>query len=189
MSKEEFLDKLRTSLSNDFAAAEVQSQLRFYSDYINDEISGGRTEAEVLEELGDPWIIARSLVNSQPEHMMEGGSGGYTEYSEAGYEDDYGYERRRDQQSYRDSGSGYGSYRTQENYYGDGIKGKITQYLFEHPRFMKGLVIGAGILIMMLIFSLVMGLFNLVAPILVPVLVILFVIRLFRGDRRGPGRW
>lgn len=172
MTKQDFLDKLRTSLSNDFAAAEVQEQVSYYSDYINGEIARGRSESDVIAELGDPWIIARSLVNSKADQMesIEDGDG-YTSYSGRDV-----YQKRSEY--------------TEDGYYQDEKINPIKKYLFEHPSVMKAVVIGGIILVVLLVLTIVMGIFQLIAPVLVPVLVILFVFRLIKGDRyRRNGGW
>lgn len=61
MSKEEFLRILRIKISGSMAPQEVESQIDYYSAYIDGEIMKGKTEAEVIEELGDPTLIAKTL--------------------------------------------------------------------------------------------------------------------------------
>ncbi len=61
MSKQEFLEGLRQSLNGAGAYALVDENLRFYSDYIDAEISKGRSEESVMGELGDPRLIANSI--------------------------------------------------------------------------------------------------------------------------------
>ena len=38
--------------------------VNYYEDYINTEIRKGRTEEEVLESLGDPRLIARTIIQT-----------------------------------------------------------------------------------------------------------------------------
>ena len=42
----------------------ILSGLRYYDSYISDEISKGADEAEVIENLGGPRIIARTIVDA-----------------------------------------------------------------------------------------------------------------------------
>lgn len=62
MTKSEFLSKLQEALENDLDGAGVRENLNYYSAYIDGEIRNGRSEAEVLAELGDPWVIAQSVI-------------------------------------------------------------------------------------------------------------------------------
>ena len=52
MTKAEFLEKLRIELSSGVTPQVLQENLNYYSQYIDDEIRKGRTESEVLAELG-----------------------------------------------------------------------------------------------------------------------------------------
>ena len=64
MTKKEFLIRLKRALGNDLSGAVVQENVEYYSSYIDDEIGKGRSEAEVTAELGDPWAIAKTIVDS-----------------------------------------------------------------------------------------------------------------------------
>ena len=39
----------------------INAQLDYYDKYISDEIKNGKTEKEVIEELGDPRLIAKTI--------------------------------------------------------------------------------------------------------------------------------
>ena len=64
----------------------VKENLQYYKTYIEDEVKKGRTEKEVVEELGDPWIIAKTLIESP---------GGEQTYEEAEEDNVSRYEDRR----------------------------------------------------------------------------------------------
>lgn len=80
MNKQEFLEKLRMALSGKVSPSVVAENVNYYEDYINVEIRKGRTEEEVLNELGDPRLIARTIVSTSGNV-----SDGY--YRQAGSED------------------------------------------------------------------------------------------------------
>lgn len=65
MSKQEFVDRLRVSLSGKISPASVEDNARYYEDYINTHIRLGEPEEDVLEGLGDPRLIARSIVAAE----------------------------------------------------------------------------------------------------------------------------
>ena len=65
MSRNEFMEKLKEALEMDLSSRKVEEQVAFYRQYINEEIGKGRTDAEVLEELGDPWVIARNILSTE----------------------------------------------------------------------------------------------------------------------------
>lgn len=89
MAKEEFLRILRIKLSNVMSPAEVESQVDYYSAYINGELGKGRKEEDILDELGDPALIARTLtgaVKRANENAYEDST--YYEDESNGYEDE-----------------------------------------------------------------------------------------------------
>lgn len=79
MSKQEFVDRLRTALSGKISPALVEENARYYEDYINTQVRLGETEKAVLESLGDPRLIARSIVAAESVKTESGESG--QEYS------------------------------------------------------------------------------------------------------------
>jgi len=67
MNKQEFVDRLRASLSGRISPALVEENARYYEDYINTRIRLGESQENVLKELGDPRLIARSIVAAESE--------------------------------------------------------------------------------------------------------------------------
>ena len=65
MTKQEFLDGLRRSLSGGLEAAQINEHIRYYSDYIDSEIRRGVAEEEVMASLGDPRLIAKTLLGME----------------------------------------------------------------------------------------------------------------------------
>ena len=65
MSKTEFLDILYNQLSGQMPEGNVAAHVQYYRNYIEDEQQKGRTETEVLSELGDPRLIARTLLDTE----------------------------------------------------------------------------------------------------------------------------
>lgn len=64
MDRQEFVSRLRACLSGKVAPALVEENTRYYEDYINTRIRLGESEESVLEALGDPRLIARSIVDA-----------------------------------------------------------------------------------------------------------------------------
>ena len=56
--------------------------MRYYEDYIQSQVRSGRDEQQVLDELGDPRLIARTLLDTD----VDNGQLDYEEYST--YSDD-----------------------------------------------------------------------------------------------------
>ncbi len=64
MSRQEFIEKLRMALSGRMPSAAVADNVNYYEDYINMEIRKGRTEEDVLASLGDPRLIAKTIIQT-----------------------------------------------------------------------------------------------------------------------------
>ena len=88
MTKVEFLTKLKESLNNDLTGVIVQENIAYYDQYIADEIRKGRSEQEVLDELGDPWVIAQTIIDTQ-ENAKEQGYGDRKQNYQNSYQETY----------------------------------------------------------------------------------------------------
>lgn len=65
MGKQEFLDKLRLALNGRVSVEAVSDTLTYYEDYISAEVRKGRSEEEVMASLGDPRLIARTIIETK----------------------------------------------------------------------------------------------------------------------------
>lgn len=63
MTKDLFLTELRRALAVELSAAEIDEHVSYYNEYFSTEISKGRTEEEILKELGEPRLIAKSILD------------------------------------------------------------------------------------------------------------------------------
>ena len=105
MTKQEFLSGLETALSGEVSQQVFLENMRYYQGYIKDELQKGRSEAEVLEELGSPRLIARTIIDAaEAEEEAETGRPG------AGFFGGFGQETEEGGQYGSDTGSrgGYG---------------------------------------------------------------------------------
>ncbi len=104
MNREQFLRELQQHLGGYLDRDQVDSNVAYYDNYFAEQESAGRSEADVLEELGSPRLIAISILEAAgidygsmpPEQSSrtyaERDAGVYENgYDSAGYEDT-GYE-------------------------------------------------------------------------------------------------
>ena len=70
MNKDEFLRRLEDALSGEVPASVIRENLNYYADYLSQELGKGRTIDEIIEEIGEPNIVARTIINSA-ETVME----------------------------------------------------------------------------------------------------------------------
>lgn len=64
MNKTEFIDELRNYLNEHLDKAKADEELAYYQDYLNSRIANGEEEARVIEDLGVPSIIGRTILDS-----------------------------------------------------------------------------------------------------------------------------
>lgn len=63
MNKQKFLDKMRQALTGQVSSKIMSENINFYSDYIDSEILSGKKESEVLDLLGDPRLLAKTIID------------------------------------------------------------------------------------------------------------------------------
>ncbi len=170
MDKNGFLEKLAMSLAGQVPRAVIEENIRYYDEYISGEVKKGTPLQQVLDGLGDPRLIARSIVDA---------NGGCNDMAGV-YEDSTGADSREAGYGTGDRGDGYGT--------GDGdwqerrtapIRG------FRLSGIGALLLLGAVLIILFLIIGTIIGgIFLLLRPILVPLLLILLIYSLFQGPRR-----
>ncbi len=150
MTKKGFLEKLKTALDSNLSDAAVQEQIAFYKQYIEDEVRKGRSEEEVVKELGDPWAIARTIIDSAE---IRGGTG-----------ETFSREPER-RSAYEDPGA------------------RPNIHVFGIDTWWKKLLFILGIVgVFLLVIAVIGGIFSLLLPILIPLVLISLLFRLI--DRR-----
>lgn len=146
MTKSEFLEKLREALANDLTGPVIRENVDYYSEYISNEVNAGRSEAEVVAELGDPWVLARTVIDTA-ENTVNG--------QDVAYEQEGGsYGQRTGSTDVRASGKGI---------------------------FRMVITLLAIVGVLLIIVSVVGGIISLMAPILIPVLIIWVIVRIING--------
>ena len=71
MNRKEFLEILRSQLAGQMQEGKAAAHIRYYEDYIQSQVRGGRSEQEVLQELGDPHLIAKTLIDTDDGSTQE----------------------------------------------------------------------------------------------------------------------
>jgi len=99
MTRQEFINDLRESLYTEVSSIEIESNIKYYNEYINEQIRNGKSEEQVLLELGDPRLIARTIIETS--NLNKGTKNKNTSNS---------YQERYDttEESYSNSNSSYG---------------------------------------------------------------------------------
>ena len=153
MTKNEFLDKLKKALGNDLNGSIIQENVTYYNDYINEEVRKGRSETDVIAELGDPWVLAQTIIDGAEAGRNTQESYTYEPRKEYGGQDDFGYSRK--------------------------------VHVFGLDTWWKKLLLILGVIgVVMLVVAVIGGIFSLLAPILIPLVIIWFVFRILGNSRR-----
>ena len=84
MRKTEFLQELREALDGEVSVSVIQSNISYYDQYISQEAAKGRREEEVIEEIGSPRLIAKTIIDSSEGAGETGQGGSYTSGDAAG---------------------------------------------------------------------------------------------------------
>lgn len=184
MTKQEFLDRLRMSLHGKISPGQVVENLQFYEDYINTEVRKGTAEEEVLARLGDPRLLARTIVETP-----NGQSAGYTGGSRYGGQGSSGGSRAGSGAWYEEQDGTEGVWHESQDGSGTWYESRDEYQPYDQPgerrlRLLSRVPVWAWLLLVLLIVVLVVSaVFSLLAailPILLPILLVLFAVKVFR---------
>lgn len=64
MDKTEFLEVLRQRLAETLTYEKVEENIHYYENYISERTNQGYSEKQVIEELGDPLLIAKTIMSA-----------------------------------------------------------------------------------------------------------------------------
>lgn len=159
MTKEEFLDGLMKALASTGSQSLITENIRFYSSYIDDELSKGRSIGEIMEELGEPRLIANSIKVA------------------AGYDDVF---VGIDNETYENTAGKNGSY--EENYddnFSDRKDNSFKAYNFSGNSLIIPIIIAIAVLVV--IVAVVAAVFSFLAPVLLPVIGVLLLVAIIKG--------
>lgn len=71
MTREEFLQELRIALQGRIPQSQVNEHLKYYKNYIMEESRKGRTEEEVIADIGNPRLAAKTLTDLYGEEKYQ----------------------------------------------------------------------------------------------------------------------
>lgn len=158
MDRYEFVSTLRAVLTGEVPASVVEDNVRYYDSYISQEIAGGKSEREVLEALGDPRLIAKTIIDTNGSQESREAYGGT--YTQSGPEKGFHAE-------FNENG---------------GVDLKYRQFNL-NTWYGRLLLLILVILVLTIVFTIVGGILSWLFPILLPVLLVVWIVRIF-SDRR-----
>ncbi|MFV0529555.1 MAG: DUF1700 domain-containing protein [Lachnospiraceae bacterium] len=162
MEKSEFIATLRLQLTGELSDAEINTHIAYYERYILEDMKNGKTEEEVIESLGDPRLIAKTLVETSA-NAFEREESEYTSQT---------------QQSYERADEGFGSSQTEEPHKRSSSGSWFGLDLSKWYAKVIAVLVAVGIVILLISF------FTILFPFLLILLAIMLVLSLIRSNRR-----
>ena len=158
---------LKSELEGRVPYSVIQENLRYYDSYIMEEAAKGQTEDEVIESLGGPRIIARTIVDAalDTEDRPDG------------------FDSFESESSYR-SGPAGSSQEEREPFRGKKPEVHYVDFGKWYVRLIAGLVVFLVIFLVMTVFFGIMGLAGWILSYIWPVLLVMLAVWMFRGPRR-----
>ena len=158
---------LKSELEGRVPYSVIQENLRYYDSYIMEEAAKGQTEDEVIESLGGPRIIARTIVDAALD--TEDRPDGFDSFeSEASYR----------------SGPAGSSQEEREPFRGKKPEVHYVDFGKWYVRLIAGLGVFLVIFLVMTVFFGIMGLAGWILSYIWPVLLVMLAVWMFRGPRR-----
>ncbi len=158
MNKQEFIERLRSALNGRIAPNQVVENVNYYENYINMEIRKGRGEAEVMQLLGDPRLIARTIIETNDKS-------GQADYQSAEYKNAGNQNSSYRSAGYRNSGNA-------DDYVETSLKKRLHL-----PSWVWSIIV---ILIVVVILGTVLSILSFLAPVIIAFAVVVFLVKLFR---------
>lgn len=167
MSKLDFLQGLKAELEGRVPHSVIQENLRYYDSYISGEVSRGQTEDEVIETLGGPRLIARTIVDAALD--TEDRPDGYETFGSGPVYGEEGTSQGEERSTFRGNPDPHMHYVDFSKWY---------------VRLIAGLVVFLVIFLIMTVFFGIMGLAGWILSYIWPILLVMMVVWMFKGPRR-----
>lgn len=165
MTKTEFLEGLQEGLNGEVAPQVIRESVDYYNGYITDSIAEGKTEAQVLEELGPVRLIVKSIIDANAAAGRREETRSRQEHTGTGKEEPSGFHTGVNDKGEFDVKYGRFSF---NSWYG------------------KLLLILLAVLIVVVIIALIVGVFVVawyLLPLIVVVALIIILVKIFFGRR------
>lgn len=168
MKKQEFLNILRSALSDSIPSNAIQYHIEYYNDYITSEVRMGKSEEEVIESLGNPRLIAKTISSAKD----------YNHTSQNEHKENYQYdnEAKQNQDAFRKKGF------TMDYNNEGGIDYKYGR-LKLNSWYGKLIGIVIAIILCIFVFLVLGGLTFVFMKLLIPLLIVIVIVALIRRRR------
>lgn len=148
MTRTEFMDSLQRALAGSLTSSTVNENMRYYEEYFDTQIRSGESEEEVVNSLGDPRLLAKTIIQAA-KYQARNYGGDAPEYDEV-YEDG--------SQGGSQSREGWGS----------------SPHVYRLPGW---LLIVLGVVVLCVVISIVGSVLSVLLPVAIPALCVVLLIR------------
>lgn len=166
MTKREFLEGLRGALMGEIPDAEVINNIRFYEEYINSKASN---ENDAIEELGDPRLIAKTIIET---YQMSHGP----LYNNKSHEQSYHDAHTSDGNTYKES---HTYHEEDTNNYGKNASFQVHSSLTWYEKLIIILITLVIIVIIVFIGGILLQLFFIIG---LPLLIVYFIYNIIKNN-------
>lgn len=178
MTKEEFLDGLRRALFSTGSEGLIEYNLDYYSSYIDGEIAKGRSMDDVMNELGDPRLIANSI------KMAEGYSDVFVGLENEVIDENVNDNNYREKSAFEfnnEFNSNEFNNKTVDKDYNKNYdeKSAFKIYNLSGKSLILPIIITLSVLIIVVVA--VVAVFSFLAPVLLPILAIIIAVGIIKG--------
>jgi uncharacterized membrane protein len=168
MTKQEFIDRLRAALNGRIPTAQVTDTINYYEEYIITEIRKGRTESDVMDSLGDPRLIAKTII--QTSAGADGYAGGAessgASYQGGQYSSDNFYNTGYNNAGYRNAYENDGYYDNNSSKKNTKLPGWLSLIIF--------------IIIAFVVIVILFNVLSFFAPLIIVMASVILMVKLFR---------
>lgn len=179
MGKREFLEVLGEKLLDELPRSMVIHHLQYYEMYIDSEIEKGRPSSEVMEELGNPILIAHTIINTETGETFQGyvEDAEFVEIEDDSETKDQDFTKKNVEYEYTE----IHTENEQEAY--EHAYNHNTEVLDQKQKI--GCIVTAVVLVIVLIaaLTLVGSLISILLPIILPIAIIGFVLSVFSREK------
>lgn len=151
MTRSEFMDSLHRTLAGSLTSSTVNENMRYYEEYFDTQLRMGQSEEDIVAELGDPRLLAKTIIQTSRYQTQNYGSA--QEYNEV-YEDG-----------------------SRENAQ-DGGNGSFSPKIYRMPGW---LLLVLAVLLVFVVINIVGSVVSMFLPILIPLICVTVIIRLLRN--------
>lgn len=164
MSREEFLTELRKALQGKVSQQTVNENIQYYEEYILAESHKGKTEAEVIAGLGEPRLLAKSIIDAGNAASAKNGT-------------DRGYRTARQ--------NGMDRQYDEEQHSSNGWQEKVSgEFSLKKAKIYAWLILAAVFIVALLLVILIAKVMVILLPILLPVVIIFFLFAAMNMNKR-----